>query len=79
MTKVDEAGIPLLVQHVKYKYSSFFLELTFFDGKKVQCEPEHLLRYSPEITDYYLSREQIQDAYQAAQGNQGRLLWEYRA
>ena len=75
LSKVDADGVPLLVQHVKYKYSSYLFELTFFDGRKVLCEPAQLLRYPPDFMEQHLSPEQWQDAYQVAQSKKGFALW----
>lgn len=77
LLKVDAEGVPLLVQHIRYIFSSYYLELTFFDGRKVQCEPGWLLRYEPEISDKQLTPEQLYDAYKSAQGEQGAFIGGY--
>lgn len=67
MLKIDKEGIPKLVQKVEYSCEKYVFKLTFFNGKTVNIEPGDLIRYPPHLCQSYITKEQLMDAYIAAE------------
>ena len=67
MIKVDKEGIPKIIQKVKYIYENYTFKLTLFNDKTLYIDPDNLIKYYPRLWHTRISREQLMDAYIAAE------------
>ena len=66
MVRVDHNDVPRIVQKVSYSCSGYLMKVRLFNGATVRMEPERLLRYPPGLFDRRMTKEQLADAYIAA-------------
>ena len=65
-TRVDSEGVPMVVQKLKYNYTHMIFSVLLFNGRTVKVTSEQLSDYIG-IMDRYLSKEQLDDCYTAAE------------
>ena len=74
MLKVDREDMPRIIQRIRFIYSSYYIEITLFNGKKVLIDPDRLMKYPPDLLQAKLSPEQLQDLYQVANEQEWEIM-----